>query len=88
MPFFLGFQQSESEAIEEELGLTGAAAEDAEAEYIRKMCEQEVVTGTNLLAVLRPLLVAVCNNQTKYPDPELRTAATLALAKFMMVRWV
>jgi condensin complex subunit 1 len=35
--------------IEDELGLAGAAAEDAEAEYIRKICEQEIVTG-NILA--------------------------------------
>ncbi|KAK8720459.1 hypothetical protein OTU49_013298, partial [Cherax quadricarinatus] len=33
----------------------------------------------------RPLIWAVCSNPGKYPDPELRTAATLALAKFMMV---
>ncbi|XP_013415078.1 condensin complex subunit 1-like isoform X2 [Lingula anatina] len=76
---------TQQESIEEELGLTGATADDAEAEYIRKICETDIVTGRNLLAILRPLLVAVCNNQVKYPDPELRTAATLALAKFMMV---
>ncbi|XP_064610959.1 condensin complex subunit 1-like [Liolophura sinensis] len=73
------------EGIEEELGLTGAVAEDAEADYIRKICEQDVVTGLSLLAALRPLLVCVCTNQAKYPDPQLRTAACLALAKFMMV---
>lgn len=27
------------------MGLAGAAAEDAESEYIRKICECEVVTG-------------------------------------------
>ncbi|CAH1774609.1 unnamed protein product [Owenia fusiformis] len=73
------------ETIDEEMGLAGATADDAEAEYIRRVCEHDIVTGSNLLAVLKPLIVTVCNNQVKYPDPELRTAATLALAKFMMV---
>ena len=45
-----------------------------------------VTPGSNLLAALQPLLVAVCTNPGRYPDPELRTAATLALAKFMTAR--
>ncbi|ESO89837.1 hypothetical protein LOTGIDRAFT_61640, partial [Lottia gigantea] len=74
-----------SENIEDELGLAGAAAEDAEAEYIRRICETDIVTGENLLSTLHPLIVAVCTDSTKYPDTQLRTAATLALAKFTMV---
>lgn len=31
--------------MEEEMGLAGAAAEDAEAEYIRKITESDIVTG-------------------------------------------
>ena len=34
-----------SETIEEELGLTGATADDVETEYIRKICEHDIVTG-------------------------------------------
>ena len=71
---------------EEEMGLAGAAAEDAEAEYIRKLTETELVNSSHLLAVISPLLITVCNNQVKYSDPNLRAAASLALAKFMMVR--
>jgi len=41
-----------------------------------------------LLASLRPLLVCVCNNPVKYSDPNLRASASLALAKFMLVRYV
>lgn len=67
------------------MGLAGAAAEDAESEYIRKICECEVVNGSTLLSAFGPLLEAICTNQTKYPDPELQTAASLALAKFMLV---
>lgn len=31
--------------MEEELGLVGASAEDTEAEFIRKMCESELLAG-------------------------------------------
>ena len=31
--------------LDDEMGVGGAAAEDAEAEYIRKICEKEIVTG-------------------------------------------
>ncbi|KAJ7379614.1 meiotic chromosome condensation [Desmophyllum pertusum] len=74
-----------SETIEEELGLTGASADDVETEYVRKICEHEIVTGGTLLATLRPLLVCVCGNPVKYSDANLRAAASLALAKFMLV---
>ncbi|KAJ7379625.1 meiotic chromosome condensation [Desmophyllum pertusum] len=36
-----------SETIEEELGLTGASADDVETEYVRKICEHEIVTGSS-----------------------------------------
>ncbi|XP_052287084.1 condensin complex subunit 1-like isoform X2 [Dreissena polymorpha] len=75
----------DNENIDEEMGLGGAAAEDAESEYIRKICECEVVKGNTLLSAFGPLLVVVCSNHQKYPDTELQTAASLALAKFMMV---
>ena len=45
-------------------------------------------TGGTLLASLRPLLVCVCSNPVKYSDPNLRASASLALAKFMLVRYV
>ncbi len=45
-PYFRGPLSEVTE--EEEMGLAGgAAAEDAEAEYIRKVTETEVVTGKN-----------------------------------------
>ena len=31
--------------LDDDMGVGGAAAEDAEAEYIRKVCEKEIVTG-------------------------------------------
>jgi condensin complex subunit 1 len=74
------------QTIEEEMGLAGAVAEDAEAECIRRVAETQIVTGNEtLLAVLQPLVVAMCSNQSKYNDPDLSAAATLALTKFMVV---
>ncbi|XP_042876759.1 condensin complex subunit 1-like [Penaeus japonicus] len=71
--------------IDEEMGLTGAVADDMEAEYIRSICETEIINADNLLSVIKPVIWAVCTNSAKYTDAELRTAATLALAKFMMI---
>lgn len=73
------------EAVEEELGLTGAAAEDAEMEYIRKITEQDTVSGSSLMGVLAPLIVKICSSPAKYSDPALQAAASLALAKFMLI---
>ena len=68
------------------MGVMGAEADDAEAEYIRTVCEKEVVTGTeNLLSLFAKPLIEVCMYPHKYPDTKLRTHASLALAKFMLV---
>ena len=42
---FLFSIQNTTSAIEEELGLVGASAEDDEAEQIRKVCEKEILVG-------------------------------------------
>ena len=67
------------------MGCVGAEADDAEAEYIRNVCEKEIVTGTNLLALFAPSIIEVCLYPHKYPDSKLRASASLALAKFMLV---
>ncbi|XP_076315224.1 condensin complex subunit 1-like isoform X2 [Tachypleus tridentatus] len=71
--------------IEEELGLTGAVADDTEAEYVCQVCDKEIVTGGNLLGLIRPLIIAVCSDPVKYKDPHLRSAAALVLAKYMLI---
>lgn len=38
-------QLTNESAMEEELGLIGASAEDTEAELIRKICETELLSG-------------------------------------------
>ena len=43
------------------------------------------ILGNTLLSAFGPLLVAVCTDHNKYPDVDLQTSASLAIAKFMMV---
>lgn len=48
---FFQQQAANESAMEEELGLIGASAEDTEAELIRKICETELLAGNeNLLS--------------------------------------
>merc|ERR550534_2434090 len=78
-------KESDATMVDDEMGVGGAVAEDAEAEYIRKLCEMEVVTGSNLLSFFTPLIVTICSSRAKYNSPELQSSAALALAKFMLV---
>ncbi|XP_056143059.1 condensin complex subunit 1 [Lampris incognitus] len=78
-------QVASESAMEEELGLVGASAEDTEAELIRKICETELLAGENLLSAFLPLLVKVCSSPGRYPHPQLTTAACLALSQYMML---
>lgn len=78
-------QVANESAVEEELGLMGASAEDTEAELIRKICETELLAEEGLLCVFLPLLVKVCSSPGKYSHPQLTTAACLALSQYMMI---
>uniref|UniRef100_A0A8C9YC68 Condensin complex subunit 1 n=1 Tax=Sander lucioperca TaxID=283035 RepID=A0A8C9YC68_SANLU len=78
-------QAANESAMEEELGLIGASAEDTEAELIRKICETELLAEENLLSVFLPLLVRVCSSPGRYSHPQLTTAACLALSQYMMI---
>lgn len=78
-------QVANESAMEEELGLIGASAEDTEAELIRKICETELLAEENLLCAFLPLLVKVCSSPGRYSHPQLTTAACLALSQYMMI---
>ncbi|KAM8871151.1 condensin complex subunit 1 [Spinachia spinachia] len=78
-------QTASESAMEEELGLMGASAEDTEAELIRKICETELLAEENLLCAFLPLLVRVCSSPGRYSHPQLTTAACLALSQYMMI---
>ncbi|MCJ8745013.1 hypothetical protein PDJAM_G00125420 [Pangasius djambal] len=78
-------KEANDSCVEEELGLTGASAEDTEAEFIRKICETELLAEGNMLSVFLPLLVKVCSSPGRYSHTQLATAACLALSQFMMI---
>ncbi|KAM9439758.1 condensin complex subunit 1 [Clarias gariepinus] len=78
-------KETNDSCVEEELGLTGASAEDTEAEFIRKICETELLAEGNMLSVFLPLLVKVCSSPGRYSHTQLTTAACLALSQFMMI---
>ncbi|XP_030902731.2 condensin complex subunit 1 isoform X2 [Melopsittacus undulatus] len=71
--------------MEEELGLTGATADDTEAELIRSICETELLDGKHLLSAFVPLVLKICNNPGLYSDAGLSAAAALALGKVCMI---
>lgn len=79
---------ADTTTAEEEMGLSGATADDAEAEAIRRVCDGHLVSGDRaMLSRVRPLLVYICTNPALFPDKGLQTAAALTLAKFMLVRY-
>lgn len=73
------------ENLEEEVGLGGADAEDAELELVESICDDELVCGKNLLAKLSRVINEVVTDPFRYPHAELKQASSLALAKYMMV---
>ena len=72
---------------DDSLELTGASADDTDAELIKKVLETEVGGASGLLASFEPLIVGVVSNPSKYSSPSLQTAACLALAKYMLIRY-
>lgn len=72
-------------SLEEEIGLGGAEAEDAEMEFVGSICDEEIVCGKNLLAKLSRVIIEVVMDPFRYHQPELKQASSLALAKYMMV---
>ena len=69
------------------MGLSGATADDSEADLIRRVCEVEVAS-TGLLSLFEPVIVGVVSNPSKFSCALLQTSAVLALAKYMMMRCV
>ncbi|MPC84196.1 Condensin complex subunit 1 [Portunus trituberculatus] len=67
------------------MGLVGAVADDTEAEYIRYVCETEIINSDNLLGTIKPMIWTLCTNPDKYKSTELQAASSLTLAKYMMV---
>ncbi|GAB6019778.1 Ncapd2p [Chamberlinius hualienensis] len=66
-------------------GMNTAVADDADAEYIRKVCDKEILIGDRMLANIAKMTLCVASNPGKYTNPNVQTAAVLALTKFMTV---
>lgn len=54
--------------VDEEDDIVGAVADDAEGEFIRNVCEKEIVTGGGLLGMFAPMLSKVGNRISKKPE--------------------
>jgi condensin complex subunit 1 len=70
---------------EDEMDCIGAEADDAEVEFIRNVCETEVVNGDTLLDAFTPLVVHICSSSRYQSQHKLLVAASLALAKLMLM---
>ncbi|KPI95576.1 Condensin complex subunit 1 [Papilio xuthus] len=69
---------------EEEAGLEGAVADDADAEYVRAVCERDVAAGGAALARYTPLLRWLLSNPAR-TTPQAQAAAALTYTRFMLV---
>ncbi|XP_045448315.1 condensin complex subunit 1 [Melitaea cinxia] len=69
---------------EEEAALEGAAADDADAEYVRGVCERDVVGAGTALARYLPLLRWPLAHPARAPAA-LQAAAALAYTRYMLV---
>ncbi|XP_052741193.1 condensin complex subunit 1 [Bicyclus anynana] len=69
---------------EEEAGLEGAVADDADAEYIRSVCELNIVGPGTALARYLPLL-KWCLSHPARCSPALQAAAALTYTRYMLV---
>lgn len=66
---------------EEETGLEGAMADDADAEYVRSVCERDIVGPETTLARYLPLLRWLLSAPATVP-PSLQVAAALTFTRF------
>lgn len=79
---------SSNENLEEDMGVGGATADDAEQEYIRNITENDMMHNDNLFGLLAPCLVHACLAETFDQQPSsiaVQATSSLALAKFMQV---
>ena len=77
------------------MDIVGAQADDDEQDFIRSVCEKEIVSGENLLAQFAPLIIEICSSPAKYPDPKVfvnleityRSNYILFLLNFLILIW-
>ncbi|XP_077533008.1 condensin complex subunit 1-like [Haemaphysalis longicornis] len=88
----LGHSQSQGHAAQEEQSgenpdeeMTGPVTEDADAEYIVHLLDNVVLGEDSPLRFWAELVIRVLREEETYTDPGLRTVASLALAKLMLI---
>ena len=73
-----------SSTVEEEAALIGAVADDAEADYIRSVLNNEVVLDPgHLLTRLLPIVVHVCTHLNRYSDHDLQVSSPICLLAYI-----
>lgn len=78
------FNQSSNDNLEEEMGLQGAEAEDAELMFIEALIDQKVAQHS-LLAQLLPAIIHILKEPFKYSDETVQLSCSLALVKMMLL---
>ena len=53
------------------MDVIGAQADDEEQDFIRSVCEKEILSGDNLLGMFAPLIKDICSSPLQYPDPQV-----------------
>lgn len=72
--------------MEEEMGLQGAEAEDAELILVEQIVEQKIASGSqSLIAALTQLLSVVLREPNQYADESLQLATANTLVRSMML---
>jgi condensin complex subunit 1 len=76
-------------ALEEEMGLHGAEAEDVELLFIETVINTRVAQSArgspSTLAQLLPMVVLILKDPSKYPDEQLQLHCSLTLVKLMLL---
>lgn len=70
---------------DDEMDVIGAQADDEEQDFIRSVCEKEILSGDNLLGLFSPLIKDICSSPTQYPDPKV-TWFKNYVSQFMILR--
>jgi condensin complex subunit 1 len=76
-------------ALEEEMGLHGAEAEDVEVMLIESVINTRVAASIkghpSIIAQLLPLMVVILKDPAKYHDEQLQLACALSLVRLMLL---
>lgn len=62
----------------------GATADETEADFVKELCENEILHQENIFAKFIPIILHIIDKNSNYP-PDLVSAAALALSKLMLL---